>query len=149
MPKYTTCNECKVVSSDVYPKHAATCSYWKSRHKELVSGQLEMFPIEETGTRVEIKNHGTQLRPVLQEFAEAMELKLRKNDTKTGWRELPVEALRRMLMLELEEFNVALEFLSVDDARKELVDVSNFCLILRDRLSMLKGNEKVDHGRTK
>lgn len=139
MPKYTTCNECKAIVSDAYPTHAATCSYWKATVAD--SKQLDLF-CDTVKTKVD-------LRPVVQEFAEAMELKLRKNDHKAGWRELPVEALQRMLLLELEEYKVAIEFLSVEDARKELIDVSNFCLILRDRLSMLKGNEKVDHGRTK
>lgn len=75
-------------------------------------------------------------RPVLRQFASAMEAKLAKNEHKTGWRELPVLALFRQMMLEIEEFKLALEFLTVREARGELVDVSNFCLILWDRLSM-------------
>ena len=77
------------------------------------------------------------LRPVLRQFAGAMEVKLRKNDHKTAWRNLPVEALFRQLLIELEEFKVADEFLAVANAREELVDLSNFCLILHDRLGML------------
>lgn len=71
-------------------------------------------------------------------FAEEMETKLRRNDHKRGWRDLPVEALFRLLMIELEEFRVADEFLNVADARKELVDLANFCLILHDRLGLLQ-----------
>lgn len=78
----------------------------------------------------------TELRPVLAEFASLMEEKLAKNDHKTSWRELPVEALFRLLMLEIEEFKVAHEFLGKDEARNELIDISNFCLILHDRLGM-------------
>lgn len=78
-----------------------------------------------------------ELRPVLREFAGEMELKLRKNDHKRGWRELPIEALFRQFLLEVEEFKVADEFLSVAEARKETLDLANFALILWDRLSML------------
>lgn len=78
------------------------------------------------------------LRPVLSDFAELMEAKLAKNDHKTSWAQLPIEALFRLLMLEIEEFRVAHEFLGVDEARKELVDIANFCMILHDRLGMKK-----------
>lgn len=82
------------------------------------------------------------LREPLMQFAEQMELKLRKNDHKTSWRDLPVEALFRQLMLEIEEFKIADEFLSVEEARKELVDVSNYCLILHDRLGILPHQDR-------
>lgn len=78
------------------------------------------------------------MRPTLVEFADAMELKLQKNDHKRGWRELPLEALERLMKIELEEYAVAREFLTVDDARKELVDVANFCMMLWDRLEMIE-----------
>lgn len=77
-----------------------------------------------------------ELRPTLSNFAYCMEKKLEKNDHKSGWRDLPIEALFRMLMLEIEEFKIAHEFFDIDEARKELVDVSNFCMILWDRLSL-------------
>ena len=77
-------------------------------------------------------------RPVLSNFAKLMEAKLRKNDHKTTWANLPVEALFRLLMVEIEEFKVAHEFLSVEEAQNELIDVSNYCMILHDRLGMKK-----------
>ncbi len=70
-------------------------------------------------------------------FADAMEAKLAKNDHKSGWREQPVEALFRLFMLEVEEFKVADEFFTVAEARGELVDISNYALILHDRLGMI------------
>jgi hypothetical protein len=79
------------------------------------------------------------MRPVLSSFAALMEAKLTKNDHKTSWRDLPVEALFRLLMLEIEEFKVAHEFLGPDEARNELVDIANFCLILHDRLGINNG----------
>lgn len=78
-----------------------------------------------------------ELRPALREFVQQMEFKLRKNDHKRGWRELPIEALFRQFLLEVEEFKVADEFLSVEEARKETLDLANFALILWDRLAML------------
>ena len=76
-------------------------------------------------------------RPALRDFACAMEAKLRKNDHKTSWRDQPIEALFRLLMLAVEEFKVADEFFSVANARNELVDIANFALILYDRLGMI------------
>jgi hypothetical protein len=67
-----------------------------------------------------------------------MEVKLAKNDHKTDWKDLPVEALFRMLMIEIEEFKLAHEYLPISEAQNELVDVANFCLILHDRLGMEK-----------
>lgn len=79
-----------------------------------------------------------QIRPELEDFSLHMEEKLKKNDHKKGWRELPVEALERLLKLELEEYYVARDFFGPEAARKELIDVANFCMMLWDRLGMLK-----------
>lgn len=78
------------------------------------------------------------VRLEVEEFALAMEAKLRKNDHKTGWQSLPVEALRRLMMLEIEEYNVAREFFGFDEAMAELVDVANFAMMLRDRYRIEK-----------
>lgn len=103
------------------------------------------------GVTVKLPEHNVKLpegvvRSVLYYFMWDMERKLRKNDHKTGWRHLPIEALFKMLMLEIEEFKVAHEFLNKDEARKELVDVANFCMILWDRLSI---EEEKNSGITK
>lgn len=76
------------------------------------------------------------IRDPLVAFTVLMEHKLRKNDHKTGWRHLPIEALRRLMMLEVEEYNVAREFFGLEEARKELVDVANFAMMLHDRLGL-------------
>lgn len=76
-------------------------------------------------------------RAALRLFVDQMELKLRKNDHKTGWRTKPIEALFQLLKLEVAEFEVAFEHFPVDEARPELVDIANFALIVYDRLSML------------
>ena len=76
-------------------------------------------------------------RQALVAFVDAMETKLRKNDHKTGWREKPVEALFKLLKLEIAEFEVAFEFFSIKEARTELVDTSNFCMMVWDRLGTL------------
>lgn len=72
------------------------------------------------------------------EFAAAMEVKLRKNDHKTSWRDKPIEALKRLMLLEVEEFKVAHEFFDSSEAMAELVDIANYALILRDRLAVEK-----------
>lgn len=78
-----------------------------------------------------------QRRSALETFANQMEIKLRKNDHKTGWREKPIEALFKLLLLEIEEFKVSYEYFTVGEARPELVDIANFALIVSDRLSLL------------
>lgn len=75
-----------------------------------------------------------EVRKEVAEFAYAMERKLQKHDVKTHWRELPIEALRRLMMLEIEEYNVAREFFTGVEAMKELVDIANFAMMLRDRI---------------
>lgn len=79
------------------------------------------------------------LRPPLEEFARRMEDKLRKNDHKKTWKEKPAEALFKLLLLEVEEFKVAHEFFTVEEARTELVDIANYAMILYDRLGMTDG----------
>jgi hypothetical protein len=72
------------------------------------------------------------------EFAVAMEQKLRKKDEKTHWRERPIEALKRLMLLEVEEFKVAHEFFGPDEAMDELRDIANYAMILWDRIRVEK-----------
>lgn len=76
------------------------------------------------------------MRPSLKLFADDMERKLQKNDHKTGWLTLPVEALLRKLEIELEELKVAVQFEGDVDAMDECVDVANFAMMLYDRIRM-------------
>lgn len=78
-----------------------------------------------------------QRREALTKFVDQMELKLRKNEHKRNWRDKPIEALFKLLLLEVEEFKVAHEFFSVDEAKGELVDVANFAMMVWDRLSLM------------
>lgn len=78
-----------------------------------------------------------QRRSALETFANQMEIKLRKNDHKSSWRDKPIEALFKLLLLEVEEFRVAYDYFTVGEARPELVDIANFALIVSDRLSLL------------
>lgn len=75
-------------------------------------------------------------RDALDRFSSEMERKLRKNDHKSSWMTLPIVALFRLLRIEIEEFSVALEFQTVAEARRELVDIANYAMILDDRLSV-------------
>lgn len=77
---------------------------------------------------------GVRLRPTLNSFAVEMEWKLRKNDHKKGWKELPFEALHKLFLLEYEEFKVASEYFGPGAAKKELVDMGNFIMMMWDRL---------------
>jgi hypothetical protein len=81
------------------------------------------------------------MRTVLYDFAIEMEAKLRKNDHKTGWRDLPIEALERFMKIEIQEYEAAREFLSSAEAKNELVDIANFAMMLHDRLGMEDAKE--------
>lgn len=78
-----------------------------------------------------------QRREALTQFVDEMELVLRRHDSKKTWRERPVTALIQLMLLELKEFEIAFEHFEVKEARKELVDLSNYALIVYDRLGLL------------
>lgn len=87
---------------------------------------------------------GVVLRPSLRAFAVEMEWKLRKNDHKKGWRDLPIEALQRLFQLEYEEFKVAMDYFGPGAARKESIDCANFMMMIWDRLGMLDDKKEED-----
>lgn len=76
-------------------------------------------------------------RVPLKVFTDEMETVLRRHEHKRTWREKPVEALFRLLKLEVEEAAVALEFFSAAEAQHEMVDIANFACMLFDRLGMM------------
>ena len=80
-------------------------------------------------------------------FAEQMKAKLRepRNEAKGGWREDPPSALRWRLLEEVSELNRAMnqpasseEPIDFDGIVSECCDVSNFAMMIADRLRMLK-----------
>src|SRR5262245_23377164 len=82
--------------------------------------------------------HGERLpwREALRTFADQMEKVLKAHDHKSDWRTRPVQALISKMLLEVKEFEVAIEHFEVKEARNELVDIANFCMIVSDRLSL-------------
>lgn len=82
-------------------------------------------------------------RAALVAFVDAMEVKLRRNEHKKNWREKPLQALLSLMLLEVEELKVALEFFDVKEAKAELPDISNFAMMIWDRLGMLDQNKPV------
>lgn len=83
-------------------------------------------------------------RAALQKFADQMELVLRKHDHKTSWRDKPVEVLFKLLQLEMKECKLAMQYFTVADARRELTDIANYCMICWDRLSMLDQDRSIN-----
>lgn len=71
-------------------------------------------------------------RESLISFANAMEAKLVKNDHKTEWSKLPVDAFIRRLKNEIAELDMAIDYETPDKAMGEAVDVANFGLIIWD-----------------
>lgn len=82
-------------------------------------------------------------REALRAFVDQMELKLRKNESKRNWREKPIEALVALMLLEVREFEVALEHFTVEEARLETPDIGNFAMMVFDRLGMLDQNKSL------
>lgn len=83
---------------------------------------------------------GIELRPEVQAFAEAMELKLRQNDHKGGWKDMSPAKLFIRAAEELKEADEVVS-LYLFDGRKttpaavvldELVDVANFLMMTAD-----------------
>jgi len=74
------------------------------------------------------------LRPELEQFAKEMERKLRKNDHKTEWFKMPTLLLLKRLQGELLELEVALQYETAEDAKKEAADVANFAFFIWDRV---------------
>ena len=72
-----------------------------------------------------------KIRKPLQLFAENMEIKLRENDHKVGWRHMTYRDLQRRLKEELEELWKAL-FCGEGDVISEAADVANFCMMIAD-----------------
>lgn len=76
-------------------------------------------------------------RQALVAFVDAMETKLRKNEYKKNWRDKPIDALFKLMMLEIREFKTAKRYFSVAEARAELPDIANFAMMCYDRMGML------------
>lgn len=95
-----------------------------------------------TGYRIDA---GLDQREALRRFSSEMEQKLRKNDWKSDWRDKPIEALFKLLLVEIEEFKVMYEYFPVHEARRELVDIANFALIVWDRLKNVQQNIAASH----
>lgn len=97
-------------------------------------GPFSMAPNYVIGYRADDQ---VQRREALTKFVNEMELVLRRHDSKKTWRERPVTALIQLMLLELKEFEIAFEHFEIKEARKELVDLSNYALIVYDRLGLL------------
>lgn len=82
-------------------------------------------------------------RMVLASFAAQCELKLRKNDHKTDWKDLPIEALFRKLKIEIEELEVAIKYEGAQESASECVDIANFAMMLWDRILWTPENTRV------
>lgn len=81
------------------------------------------------------------LRPEVTGFAVMMETVLAQNDWKGGWQDMDYDEIIERIDQELNELKAALRpaqgFLSARErevAKKEAVDVANFCMMLLDLL---------------
>jgi len=95
--------------------------------------------IEENERILDLRNEIDPPRKEVIEYGHAMEAKLKKNDHKDHWRNMPIKGLVTFLKIEIAELDAALEFLSPDEAAKECVDIGNFAMMLRDVLLNRKG----------
>lgn len=70
----------------------------------------------------------TVARKCVRDFAEEMEIVLKENDYKGGWQDCTIEYLEKRLKEEITEY-----FMSKDNKKKELIDISNFCMMLASK----------------
>lgn len=78
-----------------------------------------------------------QLRPEVQAFAQHMELKLRENDHKGGWKDMKEGALYIMLEAELHELQAALLLNRPMAVMSEVLDVANMGMMVCDSIGLL------------
>lgn len=72
------------------------------------------------------------IRPSVMKFARAMEGVLRKNDHKTGWKDMNNWELIERVEQELEELKDADNRMSTRLVINEAIDVANFCMMIFD-----------------
>lgn len=86
------------------------------------------------------------VRKEVVQFSKRMEIKLVENEWKGGWRgKSPIERLR-LLRLEVEELEDALNCGTPEDVINEAADVGNFAMMIADIMMQLtKGSENGDH----
>lgn len=83
------------------------------------------------------------LRPEVQEFAEKMELILRKNDHKDGWSTCEIKHLFSRLLDEVFELQREIDKYNRSSIVRECCDVANFAMmiasnVIRDNPPLIK-----------
>ncbi len=76
--------------------------------------------------RAQLEKVESFVRPELRQFAEAMELRLRENDHKSGWDEMGVPSAVERCLDEWRELDHALLVGSAFDQMHEAEDLANF-----------------------
>lgn len=119
---------------------------WLKHH--IKDEHFEYFCCGTCKDRYEVmKNEGPTIRKEVLEFADAMEVKLRKNDFKQGWHSLSYDRLFKLLQGEMKELEDALLngcSFGTEDILDECVDVGNFAMMIFNRIKdELKGIKNV------
>jgi|DEB19_MinimDraft_3_1074340.scaffolds.fasta_scaffold12456_4 hypothetical protein len=83
-----------------------------------------------------------ETRKEIDDFATAMEMKLRKRDGYGGWQHLPLDYLKQKLQAEARELEISLQYEPADEVMSECVDVANYCMFIWDILKNGKDNRK-------
>ena len=78
-----------------------------------------------------------QRREALTKFVDAMEIKLRRNETKQNWEKQEIDGLVRLMLIEVEKMKVLHEFHTRDGTRASLIDIANWAMFIWDRLGRL------------
>lgn len=81
---------------------------------------------------------GTTPRPSVFRFALIMESKLRLNEWKGGWEDVPNEILYQRLCGEFKELETALQGCDNVAIMRELVDIANYCMMMVDNMEVGK-----------
>lgn len=78
-----------------------------------------------------------ELRPEVQWFAEQMELTLRRNDHKGGWKDCDIDWLMERLEEEAKELFYSLQTPnSKESIISEATDVANFAMMIADIIQL-------------
>ncbi len=118
---YVHCEVCNTTGPSVYPvpDDDAAIAAWNRRVEPI--GNSDELPI-----RSEVKT-----------FAEFMEVSLKLNDYKGGWRNKTPDWLMSRLKDEVQDLQAALDFALYNEEKiGECVDVANYAMMIADVLSL-------------
>ena len=142
------CQFCTKISptSDTHPLPCPWLMYTTIESVVVACAHFKMLDcMLNTSASSDVLDEYTGIRPEVMRFAAAMELVLRKNDYKGGWREMGSYKLLERAYEELEECRREMRESKsgcMRRASREMVDAAAFCMMFFDNLYSMPINDE-------